>query len=141
MSPTKQQLIEIIQEQPDTSSPSEIMRELALHLTTHRELVDADLVETSASFASPSQDESLPVDASDSIHSLEEVVSRIQALKPDPEAVHSATKPIDEVAADLDENPPSADLLRHEELLSLWQQFEQELKELDFPAAAAAYKR
>lgn len=49
MSPAKQQMIEIIQEQPDDSSASEILKELALHLMIQRGLADSEAGRTISS--------------------------------------------------------------------------------------------
>jgi predicted transcriptional regulator len=42
MSPSKEQLIRVIQDQPDDSSPEEILRELAFATMVERGLADAD---------------------------------------------------------------------------------------------------
>ncbi|MDP9090738.1 MAG: hypothetical protein M3O26_18625 [Pseudomonadota bacterium] len=42
MSTAKDDLIRIIQEQPDDSSPDEIVRELAFHVMVQRGLADSD---------------------------------------------------------------------------------------------------
>lgn len=42
MSTTKDEIIRIVREQPDTSSSEEIVRELAFHLMVQRGLTDAD---------------------------------------------------------------------------------------------------
>ena len=42
MSPSKEQLIRLIQDQPDDSSPEEILRELAFATMVERGLADSD---------------------------------------------------------------------------------------------------
>lgn len=42
MSTAKEELARLIQEQPEDSSPEEIVRELAFHLMVERGLADAD---------------------------------------------------------------------------------------------------
>ena len=42
MSTAKQELTRLIEKQPDTSSPEEIVRELAFHVMVQRGLADSD---------------------------------------------------------------------------------------------------
>ena len=42
MSTAKDELVKLIREQPDDSSPDEIVRELAFHVMVERGLADAD---------------------------------------------------------------------------------------------------
>lgn len=63
--------------------------------------------------------------------SLEETVARIKALPPNPNAIEHATKMVDELVADLAENPPAADLLTFAEFYPLWEQFEAGLKTME----------
>ncbi|MCB0060866.1 MAG: hypothetical protein KDE19_02080 [Caldilineaceae bacterium] len=62
---------------------------------------------------------------------LAEIVARIKALQPDPDAIHPATKSFVTLAAELETDPPSPDLLSYAEFAPIWQQVEQELKDLD----------
>jgi hypothetical protein len=63
--------------------------------------------------------------------SLAEVVARIQAIPPNPDAVIPATTTIDQVVAYWAANPPVEDDLAPEEWDRLWAAFEQELKVID----------
>jgi hypothetical protein len=65
-------------------------------------------------------------DASDT--SLARIIARVKAMPPNPDAIERATKSADDLAADLQINPPSGELLTFEEIWPLWQAFEQELK-------------
>ena len=46
MSTAKEELTRLIQKQPDTSSPEEIVRELAFHVMVQRGLADSDAKRT-----------------------------------------------------------------------------------------------
>lgn len=63
--------------------------------------------------------------------SLEEVVARIQATPPNPNAVVLPTKTLDEVVAYWKANPPDETDLAPEEWDRLWASFEEELKAID----------
>jgi hypothetical protein len=69
--------------------------------------------------------------ADDDLSSLAEVVAMIKATPPNPDALHPATKSVDELIADLQTNPPPDELLTFAEMWPLWQAFEQELKAMD----------
>jgi hypothetical protein len=96
---------------------------LSLDALVEKLLADALPVAETNGFHGPANDDDLPA--------LEEVVTRIKATPPNPDAIHPATKSVDELIADLQANPPSDELLTFEEMWPHWQAFEQELKDMD----------
>lgn len=59
---------------------------------------------------------------------LEELIGQIKALPSNPQAIHSSGKPVEELLAELDANPPSDALFTYEEWQQLWHEFDAEQK-------------
>jgi hypothetical protein len=68
---------------------------------------------------------------SDDLPSLEEVIARIKATPPNPNAIIPPTKTLEEVVAYWEANPPEETNLPPEEWDRLWAAFEEELKAID----------
>lgn len=76
--------------------------------------------------------DSATVSATSSIHfeedSLADVVKRIKARPPNPANIHRATKTVDELVKDLDENPSEISEFSPVEWEQMWAEFEYDMK-------------